>query len=97
MATSAENCLVCRKKTYGALFCSLKHNDFYNKNKSKFSRKKLIKEIKEERRDELKGIKQEIKDYKESLLKPKRVRKPKTKVSYLDSEFPPYRHPLRFL
>lgn len=42
---AVENCIVCKRKTYGSVCCSLKHFQVYINNKSRFRKKKAVKEI----------------------------------------------------
>lgn len=46
-----ERCLVCRNKTYGALFCKIEHYSEYLKDPKKFSKKEAIKEMLKDRKE----------------------------------------------
>lgn len=64
---SEPKCALCNKKTYGAKFCSLEHFKKYENNKTKYSRIKIIKEYKEERKELIKSIKEEQKTILENI------------------------------
>lgn len=49
--STVEKCIVCKRKTYGAILCSLDCFSKYSSNKSMYRRKKPIVEITSNRRE----------------------------------------------
>lgn len=90
MYTSTEQCLVCRKKTYGSIFCSLECHKTYESNKSKFKKRKLIIEIKEETKSEREQYKESVEEFltknNKKSKKKKLVNQSIIKKSFLDSK-----------
>jgi hypothetical protein len=74
MIIDEQRCLRigCRKKTYGALCCSLECFELYGKNKKAYKNKKKIKEIKEAKALQIKSTISDKKEYLESLKPVKR-------------------------
>ncbi len=64
-----DKCLVCRKVTHGAIFCSLEHHQEYERNKTKYKRKKVIIEIKEEKKTEKEQFKESVEEFKKKMAR----------------------------
>lgn len=50
-SASTEMCLVCKRKTHGAVLCSLKCHSVYSSNKHKYKKRKIIIELEKTRRE----------------------------------------------